>query len=329
MTDTIHVAACCDENYVAYANVMMLSSIAATASKRIHFHLIDCGISSQGIERLKGSVEGKGAILSVYQPNDALFEGLPTHRYGSAVYQRIILPEYIPADIQRILYIDSDTLVRADLGQLWNTDLQGNPVAAVENLSPKACRDIGIPRTEYFNSGVLLLDLGMWRTEGIHWQVTEYARQHAHQLQFVDQCSLNAILHRRWVRLPAYWNQQSDIYKVIVKYYDGCTYTQQELEQAILNPGIVHFTGKKKPWTLHCFHPFKTDYRQLLAQTSWPGFSAQDNTLKTRLRYYLALRKHWKHWRRVKALSKHAKHAKHKKAPQAKREKVTPGYDSK
>lgn len=304
MTDAIHVAACCDENYIAYANVMMLSAIEATASGHLHFHLIDCGISSQGINQLRDSVEGRGATLSVYQPDDRPFEGLPTHRYGSAVYQRIILPEYIPTDITRVLYIDSDTLVRADLGSLWKTDLRGNPVAAVENLSPKACVDIGIPRTEYFNSGVLIMDLDLWRSEAIHWQVTDYARQHAHQLQFVDQCSLNAILHKRWVRLHARWNQQSDIYGVIAKYLDGGTYGREELEQAILDPGIVHFTGKQKPWTLHCFHPFKMEYRRLLAHTHWPGFSTQENTLKSRLRYYLALRRHWKHWRRAKALPK-------------------------
>lgn len=300
MTNMIHVAACCDENYIAYANVMMLSAIDAT-SEHLHFHLIDCGISQQGVDQLRESIESKGATLSVYLPDDKLFEGLPTHRYGSAVYQRIILPEYIPEDISSILYIDSDTLVRKDLRLLWETDLRGNPVAAVENLSPKACVDISIPRTEYFNSGVLVMDLDLWRSEGIHWQVTDYARQHAHQLQFVDQCSLNAVLHERWTRLSALWNQQSDIYKVIVKYLEGGSYSREDLEQAILNPAIVHFTGKKKPWTLHCFHPFKTEYRQFLSQTSWPGFSARENTLSNRLRYHLAFRKHWKHWRRVKA----------------------------
>lgn len=294
MKDPIHVAACCDENYIAFAAVMMLSALKSTPNTPIHFHLINCGVTRQSIDKLKQMVGARNGELTTYTPDDSLYEGLPTLRYSAAVYQRINLPEYIPAEIKRIIYIDSDTLVLGDLKALWETDLQGRPVAAVENLSPRACQDIGFERKDYFNSGLLVMDLDAWRTEKLHLQVTDYARHHAANLQFVDQCSLNAVLQGRWSRLPLKWNQQSDIYKVVLKYYEGCTYSRDEMQDAMINPGIVHFTGKMKPWKLYSFHPFKLLYRQVLAETPWPVRAFPDDSVKTRLRFYLALRRNWK-----------------------------------
>ncbi|MDX1799502.1 MAG: glycosyltransferase family 8 protein [Marinobacter sp.] len=303
MPERIHIAACCDENYVAYATVMMLSALTASPGRPLHFHLINCGISSASVASMQAAVARGNGTLTIYEPDETLFSGLPTHRYGSAVYQRINLPEYVPADIHRLIYIDSDTLVQGDLAYLWTLDLQGQPVAAVENLSPKACLDINLPRQAYFNSGVLVMDLDLWRREGIHHQVTDYAKANAAKLEFVDQCSLNAILHKRWLRLPVNWNQQSDIFKVILKYAEGCSYSVPELESGMWSPAIVHFTGKKKPWKIYCFHPFKYRYRAVLAKTPWAGKPAPDDDLTTRLKFITAFRQNWKCWQRTRHIS--------------------------
>ncbi|ROU00574.1 glycosyltransferase family 8 protein [Marinobacter sp. R17] len=305
MSDAIAVAACCDENYIAYAAVMMRSAVKATPEAPIHFHLINCGISGASLERLSGMLEALGSTLTTYSPDDRLYEGLPTHRYGSAVYQRINLPEYIPADVGRIIYIDADTIVLQSLIALWNLDLEGNSTAAVENLSPKACKDIEVDRTEYFNSGLLVMDLAAWRERQLHRQVTEYAREHASSLQFVDQCSLNAVLQNDWVRLPLKWNVQSDVYKVVRKYHEGCTYSRSDMNDAMLHPAIVHFTGEKKPWKRYCFHPFKTYYRKVLNETPWAGQPLVGDDTATRRRYFFALRSHWKFLKRRRHLPAH------------------------
>ena len=298
MDGTIHIAACCDDNYAPYAGVMMLSALEATPDTPIHFHLVSCGISAQNLERLKATVHQGGGTLSAHEPDSDLYQGLPTHRYGPAVYQRINLPATIPGSVSRVLYLDSDILVLGNLKELWDRSLEGQPVGAVENFSPTACRDIGVDRQSYFNSGVLLMDLAIWRQEALHRTVTEYARDHADSLQFVDQCSLNAVLQGRWVRLPAKWNQQADVYSVMARHADGCSYTVDELYEAFVAPGIVHFIGKKKPWKIYCFHPFRAAYRRVLARTPWAGLRAPDESPGMRLKYWTSLGKLWNYQRR-------------------------------
>lgn len=315
--ETLHVALCCDENYTAYATVVMVSALNHTARPdRFCFHLIANQVRPETVRRMQGEIQRLGARLCVYEATNDTFDGLPVHRFGQAVYQRILLGEYLPEAVRRIIYLDSDLIVRDDLGQLWDTDLQGHPLAAVEDLSRSACETIGIARNAYFNSGVLLLDLNQWRAEGIHWQVADYAAEHAHRLHYVDQCSLNAVLHERWLRLHPRWNAQANIYKILKKYSDGSGYTVSELEEATAWPAVVHFTGKKKPWLQHCFHPYKHEFRAILDQLSWAQPHPSRTDIGERIRYWLALRDHAKNATRKRC-------AERLRATKAKPESVT------
>jgi lipopolysaccharide biosynthesis glycosyltransferase len=301
--DKIHIATCCDDNYAPYVAVMILSVLRATTAKsRVCFHLVDSGIDAENIYKIKQVVSENGADIIVYPADHKISSGLPVLRYGLAVYQRINLPDYLQGNISRVIYLDSDTLVLGDLAELWDIDLNGNPLGAVENLSPTACNDIGIPREEYFNSGLLLMDLDIWRCEGIHHHITEFLHDNAKKLRFVDQCSLNALLHKRWFKLPLSWNQQSDIYGVLNKYQIGCGYSKEEIKQAILSPKIVHFIGTRKPWNRYCFHPFKRTYLSFLHATPW-GFSGfRDDSAKCRFKYFMAWREHYKQWAREREI---------------------------
>lgn len=292
---TIHIALCCDENYAAYATVVMLSALKHTKTpQRFLFHLISNEISAPTTERMQREIAEQGSKLRIYDATNTTFDGLPVHRFGQAVYQRILLGEYLSAEVTRIIYLDSDLIIREDLTSLWETDLEGKPVAAVEDLSRSACETINVQRKEYFNSGVLLLDLTLWREQGIHWQVAQYAADNAHRLHYVDQCSLNAILHSRWVRLSPRWNAQANIYKILKKYSEGSGYTPCELEIAIAWPAIIHFTGKKKPWLQYCFHAYRNEFREILRELDWAQPHPSRSDFKEKIRHVCAVRDHLK-----------------------------------
>ncbi|PXX89311.1 glycosyltransferase family 8 protein [Marinobacter vulgaris] len=293
--EPIHAALCCDENYTAYATVVMISTIAhASSPQRLVFHLISNGIESETQKRMQREITSRGSTLHIYEATNRTFDGLPVHRFGQAVYQRILLSEYLPEDISRIIYLDSDLLVRDDLAKLATLDLEGLPLGAVEDLSRSACTTIGVPRREYFNSGVLVMDLTLWRSGGIHWKVAEYAAEHAHRLHYVDQCSLNAVLHKDWLRLTPRWNAQANIYKILRKYSAGSGYPIEQLKDAIAWPAIVHFTGKKKPWLRFCFHPYRHEFLAILKTLEWAEPHPSWSDPKERRRYLLAIRDHLK-----------------------------------
>jgi lipopolysaccharide biosynthesis glycosyltransferase len=304
----IHISASSDNNYAQHVGVMLYSLLSnASTPENIHIHLISDNISSDNCEKLTRCVDSFGASLHIIPADNKRYENLPTLRYGTAAYQRISLGDYLPETADKVIYLDCDILVLSDIKQLWEQPLDNKPLAAVENLSPKACKSLGFSRKDYFNSGVLIADLQWWRKNSMYDQAVSFIKQHHSELQYIDQCTLNHIFQDNWKKLPLSWNQQADIYGVLKKYSDGCGYSKNELQQAAINPGIVHFIGKQKPWLLDCFHPYKSVYTDYLEKTPWKGAPYADELIVNRIKRFFAIRQRIKQYRRKKkTLVKHA-----------------------
>lgn len=297
-TDPIHIASCCDEGYAPFVTVMMASALSNHhGSRPIHFHFVSDNVNEASLDAMRRNVEHRGGTLHVYPADNRVFSELPTSRFGLAAYQRIMLAEYLPASLDRIVYIDADTLVLGDVEGLWRTDIGTAALAAVEDLSRSASETIGIARSDYFNSGVLIQDLDQWRRHDLHHQVAEYAANHAHQLKYMDQCSLNAVFNGDWFRLPPSWNQQATIHKVIRKYARGSGYSRTALKQAIAAPRIIHFTGPQKPWYYASFHPESRIYQYYLQHIDWPSPLIPQPSIAQRLAFLVRLGKHLKLFR--------------------------------
>ena len=304
MTETIYLAASSDDNYAQHVGVMLQSLLRNTQTpESICCYLISCGISTENQQFLHDVANKFNAQLHIITTDESKYQNLPTLRYGIAAYQRLLLPDYLPDNIEKVIYLDADTLVLDDIRKLWTIDLTGKPLGAVENLSPKACKNLGFKRTEYFNSGMLVIDLIRWRQQNIYKRTLAFIRENLHKLRYFDQCALNYIFFGQWHKLPLRWNQQADIYGVLKKYAQGCGYSTDELRQAITHPGIVHFIGEQKPWMLNCFHPFKKHYRHYLQQTPWAGRPFTDESTSQRIKHIFSIKKHWRQWCRQRGIS--------------------------
>jgi lipopolysaccharide biosynthesis glycosyltransferase len=172
-------------------------------------------------------------------------------RISRLTYARILMPWTLPPTVSRVLFFDVDTLVFEDLAPLWQTDLAGAVIGAVpdfllhtafleKGLDPvkertnhrlPAIKDL--PRvTEYFNAGILLIDLDRWREERISEKAYAYLKAHPN-LAFADQDALNFALDKRWKPLDPRWNVQN--------HYPRILPGKGEI-------GIVHFITAAKPW---------------------------------------------------------------------------------
>lgn len=292
MIEPITIVVSSDENYAQHVGVMlqsMFSNLQATSSLCIY--LIDGGISSTNRMHIQSIVESHGGSLQIIHPDTTDYERLPKARYGLAAYQRVSMAECLPKSVNKVIYLDADTLVFDDIAKLWSVRLGDKPLAAVENFSPTAhCRG-GFSRQAYFNSGVLVTYLDYWRSNSIKKQVIEYLDRNHANLRCYDQCGLNHAFQNNWLKLLPEWNQQGDLFRVIRKYAQGCGYTHQQLLHAIQQPSIAHFIGTQKPWLWRSFSPFKKHYRHYLSQTPWAGKDYQDDSIANRIRYTLSFRK--------------------------------------
>lgn len=158
--------------------------------------------------------------------------------FSSAVYYyRAFIPRLFPV-YEKGIYIDSDTILTGDIGELFDIDLEDNALAAM--VDPKVTmipefRDyvdnaLDVPHTEYVNSGVQLMDLKKMRKIKYLSTMIELIRKFDADLVAPDQDYLNIILKGQITHLPSIWNSEPRA--------DGMPAETK----------IVHFNLFNKPW---------------------------------------------------------------------------------
>ncbi len=271
MPAQIPIVLAANNNYVPHLSVTMLSA-AASASRRedLLFYLLDAGISQENRKRLERLAAANGITLSIIEPGNIDLGSVDLKRYGVAATYRILIAEILPEEISRIIYLDCDIVVLDDLSTLFAIPLEGYPIAAVENLGIQPTARIGLEKGQYFNSGVLVMDLDEWRSRQLGRRVLSYMRNCADSLIFPDQDGLNATLKGAWCRLPLRWNQQPATYSIQSKLSPDDP-RAAEYREAVAHPAVVHFLGRNKPWDYMTFHPLKEFYWHFLRETPWRG----------------------------------------------------------
>ncbi len=186
-------------------------------------------------------------------------------------YGRLLAGKYITSDTA--LYLDTDLIVSLDVMSLENFEFNGHLLAAVHgstvthSLEKKFLIDsLNIhPETSYFNAGVLLLNLKLWRESNMDTTWSAFAKKYAHELLAVDQTLLNALCQGKFVHLPLSFN--TPWYAV-----------EPKPENA--DSSIVHFVGSPKPWDMfgsliHQGHTFWKFFNPYMWNSSYGALSAK------------------------------------------------------
>ncbi|WP_316674357.1 glycosyltransferase family 8 protein [uncultured Tolumonas sp.] len=254
-----HIALNIDKNYVNYCCILIKSFIHH--NNELHFHILNNDLNSENQSKIQNIVEGTDSVISFHFVNDNRFDGFPvSNQWPTAIYYRLLIPELLPAELEKVLYCDCDVMIRGSIDELWDIDLTGYGVAAVEDvLSPitPMIEQLGCdPEFGYFNSGVMLINLSFWRENNISELALSYLQSNLDKIKHPDQDALNFVLNKHWYRLHYKWNFLSTYQNL---YYDK-NHLLADYNKTINNyPKIIHFSGVK-PWNSKCRSIFKYEY---------------------------------------------------------------------
>ncbi|MFM9089599.1 MAG: glycosyltransferase family 8 protein [Cyanobium sp.] len=216
--------------------------------------------------------------VSLLQAESTQLHGFPVSGHGSlAAYFRLLLPDLLPAGLKRFLFIDSDAIVVDSVRPLWETSLKSNPLAAVPEHE-LSCHDHGYVFGEYFNSGMMLVDLEQWRQLNLLERGRDFARANPHRLRHWDQDVLNHLFPGQWLAVSQRWNACPHLFGLNPSYDLSPHRLSADQIEAIDHPAIVHFAGPGpvKPWHFRCQHPWRDTYRRHIADTPWAQVPLDD-----------------------------------------------------
>jgi lipopolysaccharide biosynthesis glycosyltransferase len=273
-SETITIVTACDENYVQHLGVMLCSLLENTSSKKLlAIHIIDGGIKADSRLQFYSFFEHVyGVKISFLTIDKTRYQDLPiSHHFTHTIYYRISIPLLFDESVDKVLYLDSDMVIKDDIKKIWDTDISNYFLGAVEVLGKNTkYADLNMPQESlYFCSGLLLMNLIKWRKNNITEKTIEFISENYHKIQMWDQDSLNSILCDKWLPLPLRWNQLTSFFNHEI-YKSFCT--REDFLEAIKNPAIIHYTSSYKPWHYGNNHPYKNEYFQYIQLTPWKNF---------------------------------------------------------
>lgn len=264
-----------------------MQSVIETAqqSSSLHFWLLTPGIEPADARPLEELVQSAGARLTLIDCSQAhadMQAARVDRHLSTAAYYRLFLPDLLPRDVERVIYLDCDVLFLVEVERLDAVDLGGCSLGAVINPRSESYRTLGLPGpNDYFNSGVLLLDLARLRETGEHRQAADFAQANPDKIPAHDQDALNYALAGKWHHLDVRWNQQ---YKFFRFNAAQLGFTEQELQRVRKAPFVAHFASKSKPWHYDNCHPFRERWFQTLDRTPFAGWRPSPRNLPDRAR---------------------------------------------
>lgn len=270
MSDVVHICFITDEGYVTPTVVAIKSLLDGKSNGlKIEIHILASNLSKDSIYKLKKCCINKCSIdinevNDIYNFNNLKIENL--HVSTSALF-KFLIPD-IFKDIDKILYLDGDIIVKGDIGKIWNENINGVYAAVVKDMkamtyNPPQTQKLKINHTSYFNTGVILYNLKKMREDNICKELIEYRKNGKNY--FMDQDAFNVVLKEKVKYLPFEYNVISSVmgyFKIdeIIRYYDLKKYnSKNDINDNAL---IIHLASPYKPWN-YSNVPFSNEWYSL------------------------------------------------------------------
>lgn len=269
----MNIVCAVDNNYLRHCAALLHSLYEENPGQDLAVYVIHGDLDPGERAKFIGFLGQFLPSVSLLQADASVLAGFPVSGHITvSTYFRLLLPVLLPAGLQRVLFIDSDAIVTDSLTELWQTPLQGKALAAVPEHR-RSCADHGYVFGDYFNAGMMVVDLDVWRQARLIERGRVFAQAHPDRLRHWDQDVLNHVFAGQWLAVGDRWNACPHLYGLTGGYdLSRDKLTSAELD-AIDRPAIVHYAGPGtvKPWHYRCPHPWKDSYRRHYALTPWSG----------------------------------------------------------
>lgn len=264
------------DNYKKYGYTTIYSLLENNKNSEFSIYILSDNLDFQYFKSLESLFKCKIIPISVSSTEISKIDcGYLT--FGTLI--RLLIGKYIPNNIDTILYLDADLIINGDIRPLVNLEL-GDCYAAVvkSNVSKKHLKRINIESDDYFNAGVMLLNLNACRSDNVFERSLNLL--HHNRLKFLDQDALNIVMNQNVKYIDQKWNFDSFRAKSLILNRSNDIINNEVL--------IYHFTGTDKPWNQLCQNQFKNVYRRFYCDQLNYNL-VNNNSILNRLKYEIVI----------------------------------------
>lgn len=281
-----------DETYSPYAGVSLTSLFMSNVdSPEINVYVLGENLSLHSICRFQSLAEQYKRNIIFLNSSNILKKikelGIPKYRGSFATNMKLFACSEINEKVEKLLYIDSDTVITGSIAELFHLPMEEYPLAmALDSLGKKHKTYIGLQNGEpYFNAGVILFNLKKWRELNCEKDLAEHARHSRAHYMSPDQDLLNIVFRNRILRLSLKYNFQPIHYQFDFSWYSkiwgtDCYYPMEEVSAAFSDIRIKHFFrfAGDFPWNTDSVHPYTDIFNHYLSVSLWRDLKKNPST---------------------------------------------------
>ena len=279
----IHIVYATDINYAPMLGVSLTSLLDNNQEERFQIHILDSGIEEEDIAKIealcKRYQQPKPRFIPAEDVSAVLGIDVAADRGSLTQYARIFISRHIDPEIDRVLYLDCDTIVRKSISPLWNLELEGATIGALDDaFSVHYRKNLDLkPDDIMFNSGVMLIDMKKWRERNVEQRILDFIRNRRGFVEKGDQGALTAVLSRETMCFDTVYNAITIFfdfsYEEMIRYRRPPRYySEADVKRAVEDPVIIHYTLSflsKRPWMEGCEHPWVEEWLKYKAMSPW------------------------------------------------------------
>lgn len=245
----INILVTLDENYLPYLNVMLTSLIFSNQDCYFDIYLLHSSIRKCAVKETEQILKNYGRLIMVQAKDIGLEHAPTTDRYPQEIYYRIFAAQYLPEDIERILYLDPDIIVNGSIKELYDMPMDAYYFAAATH-NGNFLRKVNGIRLEmaaggiYVNSGVMLMNLKRLRKEQDLQEVFDFIEKRRKVLVLPDQDIISGLYGNKILALDTFrYNMTENLYQL-----HAPVERELNVEWIRKNSIIIHYCGRNKPW---------------------------------------------------------------------------------
>ena len=283
-----------DNGFIQHTMSMLCSLYENNKRHEIVVHVLQNNLSEESRKYLKDLTSRYDKKIVFYSVNESVLNGVQFRKnrpLSLAAYYRLLLSETLPQSLDKVLYLDCDTIVVQDISEIFQLEINDYALAATLDSFPYSNQHRNQLHMEAdertFCSGVMLVNLEYWRENNVTAGLLEYAKRHRREVYLHDQDVLNYYFKKKWFLLPPKWNR----YATSSKAFRCCDYRFFDYREYTLSPIIYHYASVNiKPW-YKGLSPRKGYYVKYLELSGYDKITYTPITLKHKIKFaYLSFR---------------------------------------
>lgn len=275
-----------DNNYAVFAGVSMTSLFLNNKNvDRFTVYVIDDNIAQDNKDKMQALAAEYGHKVVFLDLSSGIRTlesmGIPKYRNSYTTYLKLFAFGILPDNVERIFFIDSDSVVVDDLSEMIDLDMQGCMIGAVrDGLSHSYKVALGFdPNDSWFNMGIMLVDVKRWKAEHAEEKILAQLKIRKGYIA-VDQDLLNITQHGNIMTLHPRYNatphhfvyRETDFRKAFPQ--GGFYEDLKIMEEAQQRPAIRHFERfvGESAWNKDTAHPYAFLFDKYLALSPWRDY---------------------------------------------------------